>query len=62
MGGFGMLIKKGGICRNIAPERLAEYTEKGYQPVKEKKKAGDQNAGDAEKAKTAAGDNRQQSR
>lgn len=61
MGGIGMLIKKGGICREIAPQRLAEYTEKGYQPVKEKKKAGDKSAGNAGKAETTAGDNGQQS-
>lgn len=56
-----MLIKKGGICREIAPQRLAEYTEKGYQPVREKKKAGDKSAGNAGKTETAAGDNGQQS-
>ena len=54
-----MLIKKGGICREIAPQRLAEYTEKGYQLVKEKKNAGDKSAGNAGKAETAAGDNGQ---
>ena len=30
-----MLVKKGGISRNIDEKRLYEYTAKGYAPVKE---------------------------
>ena len=30
-----MLVKKGGISRNIDEKRLHEYTAKGYVPAKE---------------------------
>lgn len=49
-----MLIQKNGIYREIDPEKLQEYAEKGYKAVTEKKQAGDKNAG---KAKNSAGDN-----
>lgn len=28
-----MLIRKGAVTRSIAPEKLAEYAERGYRPV-----------------------------
>lgn len=33
-----MLIKKGGICRLISPERFNEYKDRGYEEIKEKPK------------------------
>lgn len=40
-----MLITNGTITRNIADERLSEYTAKGYKPVKEKPKKETKKAG-----------------
>lgn len=34
-----MLVKKGGISRNINEKRLAEYKEKGFTPAKDAKDA-----------------------
>lgn len=34
-----MLVKKGGISREIDEKRLEEYREKGYEPVKPEPKA-----------------------
>lgn len=33
-----MLIKKGGICREIDEKNLQEYKDKGYAPAEEKPK------------------------